>query len=69
MSPETSTHRTFVLLVNNEIVATAKDWNGMRDYCSETEKRGQVFVVETIIPFGGAVTDIVTTKKYFGEVG
>lgn len=63
-----TTQKSFILVINQEIDAVANDWNNMRDYCSETGKRGQVYVVETNIPFGGNVVDIVTTKKYFGEI-
>jgi hypothetical protein len=63
------THKQFVLLINNQIDAVTQDWDNMRDYCSETGKRGQVFTVETKIPFGAAMSDISIVKRYFGEIG
>jgi len=63
-----STYKSFVLLINNKIDTTSQDWDKLRDYCSETGKRGQVYVVENTIPFDGNISDIVTTTKYWGEV-
>ena len=63
-----TSQRSFILVIDQEIDAVANDWNNMRDYCSETGKRGQVYEVRTHIPFGGNMEDVVTTKKYFGEI-
>lgn len=63
-----TTNRVFVLVMDNQVDAIAKDWDDMRGYCSETEKHGEVFVVETVIPFGKGMDEIVTTKKFFGKV-
>jgi len=62
------TQRNFILLCNSQIEAVTADWNGMRDYCSETGKRGDVFVVETAIPFGGKMSEVSTQTKFFGEI-
>jgi hypothetical protein len=64
----TTNTRSFVLLIDNKVDAVAKDWDNMRDYCSETGKRGQVFLVETKFPFSGDINSITTTKSFFGEI-
>lgn len=60
--------KAFILLIDNNIDAVTNSWDDMRDYCSETGKRGKVWLVNTKIPFGGNVDDVVTTKKLFGEI-
>lgn len=63
-----SIYKSFVLLVDKKIDTTSQDWNSLRDYCSDTGKRGQVYVVENTIPFDGNISDIVTSTKYWGEI-
>lgn len=65
---KTVSNRTFVLTINDEIDAYAKSWNDMRDYCSETGKRGTVFLIKNSIPFGGSVANIQSNIEYFGEI-
>lgn len=60
--------RSFILVIDQEIDAVTNDWNNMRDYCSETGKRGQVYEVSVHIPFGGSMDEVITTKKYFGAI-
>jgi hypothetical protein len=54
---------------NDEIDTVAKDWNEMRDYCSETGKNGHVYVMETVIPFGGKLDEITSSTRFFGKIG
>ncbi len=60
--------RSFILVVDGEIDSTTKDWNDMRDYCSETGKRGEVFLLESKIPLGGSLNQIVTSTSFFGKI-
>jgi hypothetical protein len=62
------TEKTFILMINNEIDAIAKSWNDMRDYCSETGKRGEVHLLESVIPLGGNLGGIKTDIKFFGKI-
>jgi len=61
--------RNFILMQNDEIDTVAKDWNEMRDYCSETGKNGHVYVMETVIPFGGKLDEITSSTRFFGKIG
>ncbi len=63
-----TTNKVFLLLIDNGIDTIAADWNSLRDYCSETGKRGKVFVTNNSIPFGGTVEQITTSTEYFGEI-
>lgn len=63
-----STYKSFILLIDNKIDTTSQDWNSLRDYCSDTGKRGKVYVVENNIPFDGDISDVVTSTKYWGEI-
>jgi hypothetical protein len=60
--------RTFILVIDGEIDSTTKDWNDMRDYCSETGKQGDVFLLESKIPLGGSVNNISTSTSFFGKI-
>jgi len=41
----------------------------MRDYCSETGKRGDVYVLENMIPLGGKIENISPAQvKLFGSI-
>jgi hypothetical protein len=40
----------------------------MRDYCSETGKQGEVFLVENVIPLGGSINNISTSTSFFGKI-
>jgi len=62
------TVRSFILVINNEIDAKTNDWNDMRDYCSETGKQGDVFLLESKIPLGGSVNNISTSTSFFGKI-
>ena len=62
-------NRQFILMQENQIDSVAKDWNDMRDYCSETGKNGHVYIRETVIPFGGKLDEITTQTRYFGKIG
>jgi hypothetical protein len=63
------TEKTFILTINNEIDAIAKSWDDMRDYCSETGKRGDVYVLENMIPLGGKIENISPAQvKFFGSI-
>lgn len=64
----TTTSKSFILLIDNQIEAVAKSWDDIRDYCSETGKRGTVYVIENVILFGGKMSDIVTTQKLWAEI-
>ena len=63
-----TTQKSFILVIDEQIEASASDWDAMRFYCSETGKSGKVFVVATKIPFGEDISKIVTTMEYFGEI-
>lgn len=63
-----SVYKSFVLLVDNKIDTTSQDWNSLRDYCSDTGKRGQVYVIENTIPFDGDINSVITSTKYWGEI-
>ncbi len=63
------TEKTFILTINGEIEAITRDWNDMRDYCSETGKRGDVYVLENVIPLGGKIENISPAQvKFFGSI-
>lgn len=64
----TTCNKSFVLMINNQIDSVTRSWDDMRDYCSETGKRGKVFVIQTNIPFGGSIDDVKTSTAIFAEI-
>jgi hypothetical protein len=62
------TEKTFILMMNGQIEAIAKSWNDIRDYCSETGKRGDAYVLESVIPLGGNLGGVKTDIKFFGKI-
>ena len=63
-----TTKKFFILVQNHQIQATTNTWDDMRDYCSETQQCGEIFVVETFIPFGHTMERVTTTQKFFGKI-
>ena len=65
---KSTTHKCYVLVINDKIEAYASDLEGMRFYCCENNKSGKVYMVETYIPFGYELNNIVTTTEYLTDI-
>ena len=64
----TTTKKTFILLMDNQIEAVTNSFEDMDNYCAETKKKGTVYVIESVIPFGGKMSDVITTQKLWAEI-
>ena len=64
----TTTAKSFILLMNDRIEAVTTSFEDMKIYCAETKKKGTVYVIESVIPFGGKISDIVTTQKIWAAI-
>ena len=54
--------------MDNQIEAVTNSFEDMDNYCAETKKKGTVYVIESVIPFGGKMSDVITTQKLWAEI-